>query len=167
VPYLQWIADGYVETTPGNATDYDFVEQKIMDLSGVYSIQSIGYDAAYATQLAISLTDKGIVMDRVAQGPATMNQVIERIENLAIWKPNADSPVTGRINHLGNPVLRWMIGNVTLKRDAGGRAMLDKAKSVERIDGVSALCDAMVQWMMVERPDGGISKYETESFFIV
>lgn len=167
VPYLQWIADGYIETTPGNATDYDYVKHRIVEEASKYHILGIGYDAAFATQLAIQLQDEhGLVMDRVPPGPTTMNQVVELIENYATWKPGPDSPVVGKFNHLNNPVLRWMMGNIVLKRDAGGRAMFDKAKSQERIDGVSALGNALARWMTVGKPEGGTSKYETEGFTI-
>ena len=166
VPYLQWVADGYIETTPGNATDYDFVEWKVMELSREYSIVSIGYDAAFATQLAISLGNQGITMNRVHQGPYTANEAIERIVNMAIWKPDKDKPVAGKMNHMGNPVLRWMIGNVTIKKDAGGRQMLDKARSVERIDGASALMDAVIEWQRSD-VNMGISKYEEDEMVVL
>lgn len=171
VPYLQWIADGYIEATPGNATDYDYVRHRIVEESENYKIVSLGYDAAFATQLAIQLQDEhGIKMDRVPQSYATMNQVLYTLENLVIWKPEkaeSDEPVLGRINHMNNPVLRWMIGNVVLKKDGGGRVILDKGKPIERIDGVSALANAMAQWMTAGKPEGGESKYETEDFFFV
>ena len=167
VPYVQWVADGFLNTTPGNATDYDFVQQKILDLSEVYSIRVVGYDAAFGTQLANSLTASGIEMDRVHQSYQNMNEAILRIDELVNFKKDADSPVTGRINHLGNPILRWMAGNVVLKRDGGGRMILDKAKAIERIDGISALANAIIEWITEEGPKTGPSKYESEELVIV
>ena len=59
-----------------------------------------------------------------------------------------------------------MIGNVVLKKDGGGRAMLDKAKSTERIDGISALADAMIEWISDNAPTGD-SKYEDGEMMVL
>ena len=83
VQYLQWIEDGYISTTPGNSTDYTYVEQKILELSEMYTFKVVGYDAAFATQLANTLTDAGINMSRVHQGPGNMNEAILRIDEFA------------------------------------------------------------------------------------
>ena len=44
-----------------------------------------------------------------------------------------------KIAHDGNPVLRWMASNVTLKQDSSGNFRPDKSKSADRIDGVVAM----------------------------
>ncbi len=48
-----------------------------------------------------------------------------------------------KINHLNNPVLNWNARNVSVRQDAQGNQMPDKEKARERIDGISALVDAM------------------------
>lgn len=163
VPYLQWVADGYIETTPGNATDYDYIESKIIELSQEFNIRMIGYDHTFATQLATHLTTVGIEMSRVVPSYANMNEAILKIDEFANFKQD---DIIGRFNHLGNPVLRWMMGNVVLKRDGGGRAILDKSKSTERIDGIAALAYAIVEWI-TEEPNTGPSKYEQDELFVI
>src|SRR5690606_13337156 len=44
VPYDAWLDAGYVETTPGNITDYDWIEAAILEEAGRFQIAQIGYD---------------------------------------------------------------------------------------------------------------------------
>ena len=44
--------------------------------------------------------------------------------------------------HAGNPVLRWMAGNLATEEDAAGNLKPSKAKSTEKIDGMVALIEA-------------------------
>lgn len=44
-----------------------------------------------------------------------------------------------RLRHRGNPVLRWMAGNVSIDKDAADNWKPSKKKSRERIDGIVAL----------------------------
>jgi phage terminase large subunit-like protein len=50
-----------------------------------------------------------------------------------------------RINHGGNPVLRWNASNVAVHRDRNDNLIPDKAKSFERIDGIVAGLIAMAR----------------------
>jgi len=38
-----------------------------------------------------------------------------------------------------SPILRWMAGNLVMKKDAQGNLMPDKAKSHEKIDGITGI----------------------------
>lgn len=44
-----------------------------------------------------------------------------------------------KLRHAGNPVLRWMAGNVAIEQDAADNWKPSKKKSQERIDGMVAL----------------------------
>jgi len=50
----------------------------------------------------------------------------------------------GEVWHAGDPILRWMAGNITIKTNHTGLIMFDKNKSQEKIDGmvVLAMCYA-------------------------
>jgi phage terminase large subunit-like protein len=49
----------------------------------------------------------------------------------------------GRIIHGGNPVMRWMAGNVVVDRDPAENIKPTKAKSPEKIDGIVAAIMAL------------------------
>ena len=44
----------------------------------------------------------------------------------------------GQLIHDGDPVLRWMVSNLTGKQDEAGNWKPDKKRSAEKIDGVVA-----------------------------
>ena len=45
----------------------------------------------------------------------------------------------GKITHGGNPILRWMAGNVVAEIDAAENIKPSKKKATEKIDGIVAL----------------------------
>lgn len=47
--------------------------------------------------------------------------------------------VAGQLHHGGNPVLRWMASNVTVRTDVAGNIRPDKQNSTDKIDGIVAL----------------------------
>ena len=49
----------------------------------------------------------------------------------------------GNMVHGGQPVLRWMAGNVVIDTDAAGNIKVTKAKSKEKIDGIVAAIMAL------------------------
>jgi len=157
VPYAQWIADGLIEATPGNVTDYAYVKARIMDLCELYAPQSIAYDRFNASQLVIELQDEGVKMAAFGQGFVSMSAPTKQIEKMVLSR---------ELNHLDNPVLRWMCGNVTLRTDPAGNIKMDKGKSQEKIDGMVALAMAVGEWMTEDR-NTGPSKYEEDEFVII
>jgi phage terminase large subunit-like protein len=55
-----------------------------------------------------------------------------------------------RLNFLHNPVIRWMFRNVVPYVDPNLNIRPDKARSRNKIDGVSALIDAVGSWLTKE-----------------
>ena len=47
--------------------------------------------------------------------------------------------LSGRFHHDGNPILSWMMGNVTAKPDANENVFPRKEKNANKIDGPVAL----------------------------
>jgi len=134
VPYDQWIAEEHIEATPGTVIDYDRIRAKINELGKQYDILEIAVDRWNATQLATQLTDDGFNMVAFGQGYASMNWPTKKLEEVVL---------AGKLNHGGNPVLRWMAGNVSIETDAADNWKPSKKKSRERIDGIVALIMAL------------------------
>jgi phage terminase large subunit-like protein len=65
-----------------------------------------------------------------------------------------------QLQHGGNPVLRWMCGNIEIKRDPAGNIKIDKGKSSEKVDGMVAMVMAIGEWLTCK--EGGPSIYETQ-----
>jgi len=67
----------------------------------------------------------------------------------------------GQLRHGGHPVLRWNASNVAVRQDPAGNIKPDKERSSERIDGISALVNALGR-ALVPDVTGGRSIYETQ-----
>jgi phage terminase large subunit-like protein len=130
VPYWQWIKDEYIEATPGEAIDHDRIRAKINELGKRYRIEGIAIDRWNATQLATQLDGDGFEIVPFGQGYASMTWPTKKLEEVVL---------SGRLRHGGNPVLRWMAGNVSIEKDAADNWKPSKKKSRERIDGIVAL----------------------------
>lgn len=136
VPYERWVADGWMVATPGNVTDYSYVRASILELAETVEIAEIGYDRWNATSLVTDLTDDGAVCVPISQTHAGLS---------AGWRDLEKSVLEGKLRHGAHPVLRWMAGNVELETDASGNQKPSKAKSKERIDGMTALTMAFAR----------------------
>ena len=135
VPYLDWAKDKHLYLTEGNVTDFNAVQLDIQEAMQNYSVQKVYYDPWQSTQFASELFADGVPMEQFRQTVVNYNEPIREMEAL-ISK--------GQIWHGGDPVLRWMAGNITLKTNHTGLVMFDKDKSQEKIDGmvVLAMCYA-------------------------
>ena len=49
-----------------------------------------------------------------------------------------------KINYNDNPITKWNLSNVAIKKDDNENIMITKEKSRQRIDGVASLMDAYV-----------------------
>ena len=130
VPYADWERDGYLIATPGNVTDYDFVQQEIKDLAERWQVDEIGLDRWNATQLATDLTQDGAKVFFVPQTYSGLAPAWREMEKLVLEH---------RLRHGGHPILRWMAGNVEVETDPSGNQRPSKARSSEKIDGMVAL----------------------------
>jgi phage terminase large subunit-like protein len=130
VPYEDWIRDGFLVATPGNVTDYDFVIEYQKAMAGEREIRETGFDRWNATQLVTDLTKDGATCVPIAQTHAGLAPGWRELERLVL---------EGKFEHGGNPILRWMAGNVEVETDAAGNQKPSKARSSERIDGIVAL----------------------------
>lgn len=134
VPYDAWRDQGFLTTTPGKVTDYDFIVGRILELSKQFDVREIAYDPALASGLIKKLLEKGFKKDRVVKFAQTM---------LNYAAPCGDfvrSVARREIQHDADPVMRWQITNLRWIKNHTGLFMPDKLKSVEKIDGpVSAI----------------------------
>jgi phage terminase large subunit-like protein len=129
VPYDTWVKQGYMNATEGNVIDYNYIRKFINDLYKIYNIREIAVDRWNATQLIIDLTDDGLTMVPFGMGFKDLSAPTKEFYKLMM---------EGRIQHGGNPVLRWMALNVVVDRDAADNIKPTKAKSPEKIDGIVA-----------------------------
>lgn len=134
VMYDKWAAEGYINVTDGNVIDYRFVQAFIEEKCEQYHCKSICYDRWNATMLVENLMDEGITMVPFGQGYKDMSPASKETYKLLM---------EGNLVHGGNPVLKWMAGNVVMEQDPAGNIKPTKAKSTEKIDGIVAMIMAV------------------------
>ena len=135
VPFSSWVRRGYVEATPGNVVDYDYIKERLRKIASEFrGLKEIGYDPYMATQIAIQLEEEGFKVVPVRQGWVTLSPALKELER---------EYLSGELKHGDNPVLRWMASNLVVKKDVADNYLPDKAHSIDRIDGIVALCIAI------------------------
>lgn len=134
VPYPQWRDQGLLTVTPGNTTDFRFIEADILKLARLYDIRELAYDRTFAGELVQSLQDQGMKMIEFGQGFLSMGSPTAEFQRLVVSRT---------LQHGGHPILRWNASNVAVRQDPAGSLKPDKEKSGERIDGIVAAIMAL------------------------
>ena len=134
VPYDVWQRQGFIQTTEGNVVHYGFIENFIERLGTEYNIREIAFDRWGAIQMVQNLEGMGFTVVAFGQGFKDMSPPTKEMMKLALEE---------RIAHGGNPVLRWMMDNISVRTDPAGNVKPDKEKSTERIDGAVAAIMAL------------------------
>ena len=155
VDYVTWKNQGHIIATDGDVADYNFIKEKINELSKKYRIQSIAYDRWNASQLVIDLQNDGANMDPFGQGFVSMSAPTKELEKLIIGK---------QIIHNDNPCMNWMLSNVAIQEDPAGNIKIAKNKSKEKVDGLVALVMALGEMMTEESTD---SVYDERGLLIL
>jgi phage terminase large subunit-like protein len=151
--YDSFVSKGELIVTDGNSTDYSVIKNKIIEAAGVFDIQSIAFDRWNSNSLVQQLMDEGLDMDPFGQGFVSMSGPIKNAEVLI---------KSGKLHHGGNSMLRWMVGNVVVKKDDAENIKFSKAKAGDKIDGVVAMIMALGEKMTVENSDvSKTSAYES------
>lgn len=139
--FSQWKRDGWLTTTPGNVTDYEFIKRDIKRALELLPVQSIGFDPYNSTQLVNDLMNDGAPMVVFRQGHLSMSPAMKETERLAL---------TSKLMTNGDPVLLFAIANVVAQKDAAGNIKPDKEKSANKIDPAVAAIMAIGRAMLLE-----------------
>lgn len=157
-----WVKQGWLTTTPGNVTDYDFIEAQIKRDCDEFLAQEIAYDRWHASQLVNNLISEGAPMITMGQGFASMSAPTRDLQRLVRVGAKTDDeglPVKPMIRHGGNPLLRWEVDNFAVALDPAGNVKPDKKNAGDKIDGVVALIMALSRALAAKEAEGH-SAYE-------
>ena len=134
VPYDTWRNQAFLIATPGNTTDFSFIEREIVELARLFDIRNIAYDRTFAGEIVQNLQDEGVNLIEYGQGFLSLAAPTAELERLSISR---------MLWHGGHPVLRWNASNVAVRQDPAGNIKPDKERSSERIDGIMAAVMAL------------------------
>ena len=153
--YAPWVKAGVLITTPGNVIDYDFIRKEILELATKMTIKEVGFDPWNATQLAVQLQNElnptvdehGFRMVEMRQGMKSLSEPAKEFEKLIVDQ---------KLRHGGHPVMRWMVGNASVRRDSNDNIVPDKQESKAKIDGVLSTVNALGRAILAPKAGGGL-----------
>jgi len=130
--YEGWHKQGWLTSTPGERTDYGYIEDDIKDLCRLLNVVEIPYDPFNATQLSTRLIDEGLPMVEFGQNMKNMSEPTKEFESVI-------SSLNFQTNE--DPVLFWMLGNTVVYKDQMNnvKPVKEDKNSKKKIDGVVAL----------------------------
>jgi phage terminase large subunit-like protein len=158
VPYDVWERKGHIMTTEGNVVHYGFIEQFIDDLGKYFNIREIAFDRWGAVQMSQNLEGLGFTLVQFGQGFKDMSPPTKELMKLTLEK---------KLAHGGQPVLRWMMDYIFIRRDPAGNIKPDKEKSTEKIDGAVALIMALDRAIRCGLGSSGASVYDDRDLFVL
>uniref|UniRef100_UPI003F7E55B7 terminase large subunit n=1 Tax=Xanthomonas sp. 0924 TaxID=2835534 RepID=UPI003F7E55B7 len=132
--YGNFILDEAMVATPGNMTDYAFIEEDLKEFAAQTELINIAFDPAQAAYLMTRLGQAGLPVIEMAQTVRNLSEPMKEVEALTLAR---------RLWHDGNPAMTWMVGNVVARLDAKEHVYPRKETPGNKIDGAVALILAM------------------------
>lgn len=128
VPWVQWKAEGWLNTTPGAAISKRVILQRLSGLCDFFQVMEVGYDRWRMKDLLSLASDDGITlppMREFGQGFRDMSPAVEQFERMLL---------NGELVHPGHKLLNYCVGNSVIEQDAAENRKLSKEKATGRID---------------------------------
>lgn len=136
--YQQWVNEGWLDVTPGNVTDLDFIQAAIVEDAQKFDLREMSIDKLFqGQQLMLHLADEGISVFPLGQSPDAQGPATKEFERR--WTAR-------KIHHGGNPILRWMADNCEVKEGPNGQLKIVKPEhhnDPRKVDGLAALVGAI------------------------
>jgi phage terminase large subunit-like protein len=136
--YQQLKSTGSLISTPGNKTDFGFIEEKIKELHKQYDIRSWGFDDWQGEYIMTRLEECGISVINYNQTVKNMSAPMKEVEAEILDK---------KLFHAENATMDWMMGNVVCSLDKKDNVYPNKEDPRQKIDGPVSLIMAMGRWM--------------------
>lgn len=144
--YTDWVESGYITPTDGtfeNVIDHKKIIFDVCELPSKYSIEAISFDQRLAYHGVVQELGTVFGTSEDETYISGLYPFTQSMPNVSLSTKALETEITaGLLEHFGNPVARWMMANVVLKKDAIGQIMPDKSKSQFKIDGIAALVNA-------------------------
>lgn len=136
VPYDLWAEQGYLQTTPGRAIEYEFIAEHLRGVFDRCDVRALAFDRYGMKHLKPWLVKAGFTDDELerfidfGQGFVSMSPAIRTLEERLLNK---------KLRHGNHPVLTMCAANATVATDAAENRKFIKGKATGRIDGMVAL----------------------------
>jgi phage terminase large subunit-like protein len=135
-PYDLWVKQGHMIATPGASVDYAMVAEWLARYCAGHDVVEIAFDRWRMDVLKAEMArlDIELPFKDFGQGFKDMAPALDVLESVLL---------SGQVRHGMHPVLTMCAANAVTTRDPAGNRKLDKTKATGRIDGLTALAQAM------------------------
>jgi phage terminase large subunit-like protein len=136
VPYDQWSAEGFLQTTPGRSIEYEFVAHYLRSVFDNSNVVALAFDRYNMKFLKPWLEKAGFTEEEMSrfvefgQGFISMSPALRELEARLLAR---------KLRHGNHPVLNMCAANATTVSDPAGNRKFVKSKATGRIDGMVAL----------------------------
>lgn len=156
-PYAEWERSGVLEVTEGDITDYDVVEDAVLQECLQWGVRELAYDKRFAQQMALHLEAGGVTCIDTPQG-FQLNEALRQLSDLVVGE---------QLRHGADGILWWMAGNTVVRHGRNKEIRLDKDKATEKIDGIAALTMACDRIVRNAGDTAGATAYDDDGIFVL
>lgn len=144
--YAGWEKEGWLTVTEGEVTDQDRIKDDLLEDAALVRLTEIVFDRWQAAKLMGELGDLNFEVVDLTNSVANMSEPMKELEAQVL---------AATLVHQGDPVMGWMIGNVTCRLDEKGNIFPRKETkdSPLKIDGPVAAIMGLNR-VMAHRDEG-------------
>jgi phage terminase large subunit-like protein len=128
--YQGWARSGRLQVTEGDVTDFDVIEEELLQAMTEYEVAEVPFDPYQATQLSTHMLEEGLPMIEVGATVRNFSEPMKHFEALVM---------AGKFHFDGDPVFVWMVSNVVCHVDKKDNIYPNKETEHNKIDGVIAV----------------------------
>jgi phage terminase large subunit-like protein len=131
--YQQWARQGWLTTTPGNAIDYDAIEDALIADATRFDLRGVNLDRLFQGQSVQNhLVDAGLPVTPMGQGFLSQGPAMKVFHRRLLNRT---------LHHGGHPILRFCADNTETATDAAGNEKIVKPRgaSSKKVDGMVSL----------------------------
>lgn len=140
---MQWADEGYVTITSGDVVDVERVIEEVAAFAPLINLQTVGRDPWGSVTNSLKMAEVGMTVTDFRQGFRSMSPPMKDMERMVHM---------GKLAHGGNPVVRWMLSNVDVERDAAGNIKPSRKRKENKIDGIVAAIMALGEAISRQQP---------------
>lgn len=143
--YAGWAKDGSLEVHDAEAIDVERIKHEVLDACRRFRVLAAGFDEWQSIFLMQAVQEQfpDVTCVSLRPTPKDMSRACRELQRRI---------VTGQIQHDGNPVLSWCMGNVVGKEDPNQNVRPTKEHNANKIDLAVALIQATAVALLEPEP---------------
>lgn len=150
-PFDRWADEGWLTIQDGARINGEALLEDLLEWVKPHDVVAVGADPHHAQELIRKLEDHGLDVIEVSQAVRNLSEATKTFEAMVMERA---------LRHDRSPLMRWCLGNVTLRHGEGDTVAPDKRRSTARIDCVAAAVNA-IDVGMVRDVEVAVSAYSS------